>query len=616
MAAQIPLNLIHLMPTAPGKSQLTGVLSTAPAARSSSDVRFGELFRGALASSDPTAQAAPAPSAILVASILQLMQGGTPAASIGTMVANKLASKIATAVSAATKTAVDAVAQNKLAQAFANALAPPGGSPPGSPTEQARTLAQQLLDLVARVAEPEAGQQSGISGQILDANSAKDIPAQATDQQNAPSSVGDALVSFVQTILSDVAAQVTAAAPASTTTQIVATAQPVETAAASSTSTQIVATAQPIETGSAASDPPEPALLIRNPLPVGGGAVLGTPGTPVDDILARILARALGASAKLGTGTVATQPQSASQPLAPAQSSASLSASAHSTLSSTPLGAVLAAALPSKSADPATQAVDTRACLNNLIASIVDAAKAPAGAQSSNGSGQNASAFSGTLSQSILSALTTGKSVAPANTDGASFITQTNALLGGWTFSDPTGSQSHGIVNALAQNTANLPYTTVDPNSVIDQVIKGLVIKTSADAATSNVSMKLSPANLGDVALKLTVSGGTVTASMTAQNADVRDVLVANQHHLARSLADAGLKLSHFSVDVGNGGMNGSSQQQQLAQHAGAKRHLGAHIINDTDDANSTDPIAMAAVPNFGPPTASVSSLELLNYLA
>ena len=615
LAAQIPLNLIHLMPTTPGKSLSSGVTSTASQARSSSEVRFGDLFRSALAGSDPSTQSATAPPATLVASILQLIQGGTPAVSIGTMVADKLASKIATAISASTKTAANALAHNKLAQAFANALAPPGGSPPGSPTEQARTLAQQLLDLVARVAEPEVGQQSGISGQILDANQAKDIPAQRTEQQNAPSTIGDALVSFVQTILSDVTSQVAAANPASVATQITGTKQPVETGAGL-VSTQIVATAQPTEAGTAAgSEPAEPSGRTLNPLPVGGAA-LGTPGTPVDDILARILARALGASAKLGTVTVATQPDIHSQTTATAQSPSSNAASAPRTLPSAPLAAALAGALTSKSADPATPAVDTRASLDHLIASVVDAAKIPVSAQSSNAGGQNAGAFNGTLSQSILSALTSGKSIAPQNSGGASFISQTNALLGGWTFSDPTISQSHGIANALAQSTATLPYTTVDPNSVIDQVIKGLVIKTSADAATSNVSMKLSPEHLGDVALKLTVSGGTVTASMTAQNADVRDVLVANQHHLARSLSDAGLKLSHFSVDVGNGGMNGSSQQQQLAQHAGAKRNSGVHIITDSDDANSTDPIAMAAVPNFGPPAASVSSLELLNYLA
>ncbi len=120
--------------------------------------------------------------------------------------------------------------------------------------------------------------------------------------------------------------------------------------------------------------------------------------------------------------------------------------------------------------------------------------------------------------------------------------------------------------------------------------------------------MKLSPEHLGEVSLKLNISGGTMSASIIAQSADVRDTLLANQGQLTRSLADAGLKLTSFSVDVSGGNAHGFAHQN--THHLGGSRR-SYHLGNEDTD----DEIA-AAVPTFGPPLLASSRLDLLNYLA
>jgi flagellar hook-length control protein FliK len=149
-----------------------------------------------------------------------------------------------------------------------------------------------------------------------------------------------------------------------------------------------------------------------------------------------------------------------------------------------------------------------------------------------------------------------------------------------------------------------MPYT-IDPQSVIEQVVKGIVLRNFG--TTSEVRMRLQPEHLGDVSLKLTVSGSTISANIVAQNADVRDMLLTNQQQLARTLAEAGLSLGNFSVDV-SGGNAGFSQQQTAQQRSLGKAsslHVGAIAEDDT-----------WADSRFGPPVLAGAKPWVLNYLA
>lgn len=164
--------------------------------------------------------------------------------------------------------------------------------------------------------------------------------------------------------------------------------------------------------------------------------------------------------------------------------------------------------------------------------------------------------------------------------------------------------QAPGAVNQ-PQSAAAL-YTSVDPNSVVEQILKGIAVRNAG--ATSEVRLRLQPEQLGDVTLKLTVSGNTIAANVVAQNAHVRDLLIANQHQLARSLAEAGLSLGNFSVDVsgGNAGFTGrgSHQQRSFGSKPGA---FGAMLIGEDENWGES---------RFGPAVLTGPKPIVLNYLA
>jgi flagellar hook-length control protein FliK len=157
-----------------------------------------------------------------------------------------------------------------------------------------------------------------------------------------------------------------------------------------------------------------------------------------------------------------------------------------------------------------------------------------------------------------------------------------------------------------ASSPASSAASVVDPQAVIEQIVSGLVLRKSG--GTSELRMHLQPEHLGDVSLKLTVTGNSISANMIAQNPHVRDVLLANQDQLARSLADVGLSLGNFSVDVSGG--NAGFTQQQHAQHKSAlARTTALHGISGDDDDSWTDS-------SFGPPVLPASASLVFNYLA
>jgi flagellar hook-length control protein FliK len=158
---------------------------------------------------------------------------------------------------------------------------------------------------------------------------------------------------------------------------------------------------------------------------------------------------------------------------------------------------------------------------------------------------------------------------------------------------------------ADAQKAAAAQYQPIDPHAVIEQVVKGIAVHNSG--ASSEVRLRLQPEHLGDVSLKLTVNGNTIDASVVAQNAGVRDVLLSNQHQLAHALSESGLSLGQFSVDV-SGGNPGFTQQQTQQQHA-SNRAMSLGELALGEDETWADP-------RTGPPLLHGPRALVLNYLA
>jgi len=453
-----------------------------------------------------------------ISQLAALLQSGTP---LNTII-NRVAQQVSGALSKATGDG-NAERQQTLQNALASALAPPGTSPPGQ-TGTAEVLSlskgaslevklQNLLETITRELN-DAGQQNRFSGAVLDANSAKEIPAQQQTNEHAGVMPAAAPLGLAASVLQNVVQQIQAAAQQNT-------------AQATQQSAPKNATASPSQ------------IAANIPSQVT---------TQSADVLGRMLARAANAD-------VQRAPAPAAAPAAAAQAPA-----------------------PQNGLNAPSQ----------LFARLMTVI-----AQNSNQ--QTASGGDGRPSQQFAF----GKDALPAT----HLSTSSNAQ----TVSAPAFSTALTNASApAAQSTASAatPYT-IDPQSVIEQIVQSISLRNFG--GSSQVRMQLQPEHLGDVSLKLTVNGNTISANIVAQNADVRDMLLANQQQLARTLSEAGLSLGNFSVDV-SGGNAGFTQQQTAQQHSIAKTSA-LHLGSVADDETPTES-------RFGPPLLVGAKPWVLNYLA
>ncbi|MDQ2681263.1 MAG: flagellar hook-length control protein FliK [Candidatus Eremiobacteraeota bacterium] len=496
--------------------------------------QFGELLKKRLTPSEPNAA---------VDQIATLIGSGTPTSTIIDRLAQELGAKVQTAFHAVTGKSLDAHSKAKLIRALTTALSPPDSqAPPGTTTQQAASLAQRLAQVLTRIAGEltgSTGQQNRLSGNILDAKSAKEILA----RQTPPTPASADIAALVQSLLSGAAKNPVKLPPSGLRSE----------PPASGANGIGGFSKHPITLPTNGFKPP-PADPVVSTLPVMhraedsapksfGGEVVKTPEQP-NNILMRILQRAAGVDARTNGS-----PEAAG------------------------------------SATPASgnHALSPGALFDRLVAAIERSAQAFSGnaGKDNQQSSSDSNAF--------------GSNSKPADVPGVLPQGATPFVL--------TGVGNADIPQNPAINSTAAP-APVDPSALIDQVVQGMLMRSSGNA--SEIRMKLAPEHLGEIAVKLNVSGASMSATIIAQNADVRDALLANQSQLTRSLADAGVKLTGFSVDVSGG----NQQQHQNTHHLGGSRHLHQFGNEETDDEIT------AAVPTFGPPLVATSRLDLLNYLA
>ncbi|HKU66629.1 MAG TPA: flagellar hook-length control protein FliK [Candidatus Baltobacteraceae bacterium] len=392
------------------------------------------------------------------------------------------------------------IRRRTLERALAAALAPPGTRPPPQ-----TALEKRLTELVSKITRElhSAGQQSRFSGEVLDANSAREIPAQQQTKDPTGTQTPAGSLAFAESILKSVLQQL-------------------QTTAAVSQSTPQQASAPQIIQQQTPSQAPAPQITVQSA-----------------DVLGRMLARAAKADPSNATAPAATAPADAGgAPVTPS---------------------------------------DLFARLMNVIAQS---------------GGERPGSENGKQSPEFGFA----KNALPA--------TQHRALSSNT--ASPAFAAVIGTAAATAAQPGSLPATpyAVDPQSVIEQVVKSIVMRNSG--STSEVRMRLQPEHLGDVSLKLTVSGNTISANIVAQSADVRDMLLVNQQQLARTLAEAGLSLGNFSVDVSGG--NPGFSQQQSPQHRSLSKAGALHAETAAEDDAWADS-------RFGPPVLAGSKSLVLNYL-
>ncbi len=176
-----------------------------------------------------------------------------------------------------------------------------------------------------------------------------------------------------------------------------------------------------------------------------------------------------------------------------------------------------------------------------------------------------------------------------------------------------TPVQNTGAVTPPVPTSALPQPQHVDPNAVVDQLLRGISVNTTD--GTSTVRLRLVPETLGDVSVKLIVSGGSVDASIIAHTPEAQNALAGAQSQLAKSFADAGLKLSSFTVGLAGGGF--ADARDQSRSNASFTRSSSRRIAGAGAAEDETDETSLLATSSFGPPIYSARTLPgAFNHLA
>ena len=563
-------NLFSLTPTQTQSvgTPLTGspLFGQKSSGASVGDLMFGQLLTAqlqgtktsSLGSTSLNAGQLSTATSQLQTAITQMLKNGMSIEQIAQQLGGSLSSNILAQLQLQ---GVDASSlRTSLAKMIAQALGPPSNGPPDQTAAQmASSLVQRFTQvanaLTTTVSAYAAGQKQDSLGTSSDANAGgNSAPNQAGIMQSA-------LVALQQLATNGSAAN--AASSQSGTQALVpppAPWVPPSTSPTSGGTTNGLAT-QTLQSQQAAS-------AVQPPQSTGGPTVAANPslamlGSGADTVIGRILARAANVAADQAN---ATNP---STPVTTPGSTATLQ----------PQIAVASVASASGNATSDTLLTSLMQTLQNAINAVPqqksDSSTSADGATAATGVG-------GTQASTLLA----------------------NASFGGLPIVTTTASNTPTSATPQTQSTAQEP--PVDPNAVVDQVLQGINMRTLSDG-TQTVRMQLVPESLGNVSVNLQVQGTSVNATLIAQNSDVRDALLANQHMLSRSLADAGLKLSGFTVNLAN---QGFQQQQQAYQprFGTTRRFVGVTSSSDDD--------AVAAVPSYGPSSSQLAARQWLNALA
>jgi flagellar hook-length control protein FliK len=557
-----PISILLPTPSTNSGTNLSGTTEATPSAGSSNGAIFKAtlgsslqaLFAGKITSSSSTAAPTASVDGALELKIREQLDRGTPLTDVVTSLANSLASSVASLLGIP----LDA-AKQRLTQAFSAALAPTGTGPPQTNAERASSLVQrfrQIAELATRVTTEDSGQTiRSISGTSSDAEQAGAHPAPTPDR-----------------MISDATLALAAAASSATTLTNASTASTASVAQATGSDGRVVAL--------------EPAQAIAT----GGDTPLG-----------RILARAALLDAG-STGPIASPIVPQSEEAATAAASAVLAASA----SRTPQPSLRAPAPTDKTTTTtispsasATSAASGTSGKSGTSANTLDAfvQAFTAAVRREDGPRSTATPDSGIPSISIDPKLYTGPVATP--------------LQGGVPFAITNAIDAGAIAPPTPASTLP-PREHVDANAVVDQVLRGVNVRTTD--GSSEVRLRLVPESLGDVNVKLVVTGGSVDASITTHNADAQNVLAGAQNQLAKSLADAGLKLQSFTVSLA-GGFAGNRDQQSPPSWTNRSNTRRIGGVESVGADNGEDP-ALLAVPSFGPPIFTANSAYAgFNYL-
>ncbi len=114
--------------------------------------------------------------------------------------------------------------------------------------------------------------------------------------------------------------------------------------------------------------------------------------------------------------------------------------------------------------------------------------------------------------------------------------------------------------------TVNQPE--INTEYILKQIAEGAKLSLT-DKSKGEMVIDLKPPNLGKISMQVLVDKSTVTAKITTQNTDIKDIIEANINQLKDSLSQQGIRVDSLMVSVDNGGLfeNGHRQNHGRYRH-------------------------------------------------
>ncbi len=114
--------------------------------------------------------------------------------------------------------------------------------------------------------------------------------------------------------------------------------------------------------------------------------------------------------------------------------------------------------------------------------------------------------------------------------------------------------------------TVNQPE--INTEYILKQIAEGAKLSLT-DKSKGEMVIDLKPPNLGKISMQVLIDKNAVTAKITTQNTDIKDIIEANINQLKDSLSQQGIQVDSLMVSVDNGGLfeNGHRQNHGRYRH-------------------------------------------------
>jgi flagellar hook-length control protein FliK len=150
-----------------------------------------------------------------------------------------------------------------------------------------------------------------------------------------------------------------------------------------------------------------------------------------------------------------------------------------------------------------------------------------------------------------------------------------------------TGTQtdfSNNINNTQTQTTTQSQTPKdITQNDIISQISKQINSRNLSDEGSTKITMVLRPENLGKINLELVNSKEGLTAQLTTENPQVKEILDKNLNSLKDSLSSQGVSVNNVSVKVNE------TQKESGSDMSSFGNQMGQNSQESSDNTNQTN---------------------------